>query len=144
MGLHPEYGIPDAPMEIHRRAGGLIEIPMSCAVIGGKRIPCGGGGYFRFLPYALSRRLMNRCNRQGRPVIFYIHPWEIDPDHPAIPLSRIQHFRHYHNLEKTLHKLEYLLLEYRFTSIRKLIGTDELIKEQGSNAGFLLCGTARL
>jgi polysaccharide deacetylase family protein (PEP-CTERM system associated) len=119
---HPNYGIADAPLDPYRHANGVIEIPLSCAVVAGRRVPCGGGGYFRLLPYALTRRMIDRCNRDGRGVIFYIHPWELDPDQPRIGVGRLERFRHYHNLESTERKLEQLLLDYTFTSIRQLLG----------------------
>lgn len=121
-GLHPDYGIPDAPLTMYRHDNSLLEIPISCAEIAGRRVPCSGGAYFRFYPYALTRRLIDRCHRRGYPVIFYLHTWEIDAETPRIPLPPLRAIRHYHNLEGTFAKLEQLLLDYRFTSIRTLIG----------------------
>lgn len=121
-GVHPQYGIPDAPLAIYRHGNGLMEIPLSCAEIAGQRVPCAGGAYFRFLPYFITRHLINICHRQGRPVIFYLHPWEIDHDMPRVRLPLLRAIRQYHNLEKTFAKLEQLLLDYRFTSIRTLLG----------------------
>jgi hypothetical protein len=121
--------MPGAPLDIHRHANGLVEVPMSCAVVAGRRVPCGGGGYFRLMPYALTRRLIDRCNRQGRGVIFYIHPWELDPAQPRIAAGWGERFRHYQNLESTERKLEQLLLDYTFTSIRKLLGRAETRRE---------------
>ncbi len=121
-GVHPEYGISDAPLGMYAHGNNLLEIPLSCAEFGGRRIPCAGGAYFRCFPYRITRSLIARCHRQNRPVIFYLHPWEIDEGHPRIPLSPLRAFRQYYNLKKTLPKLERLLLDYHFTSIRKLIG----------------------
>ena len=84
----------------------------------GRKLPCSGGGYFRLYPYALTRRLMRACNGQGRPVIFYLHPWEIDPAQPRVALPALKSFRHYNNLDKTFDRLERLLEDFRFTSIR--------------------------
>jgi polysaccharide deacetylase family protein (PEP-CTERM system associated) len=122
ISFHPDYGMPNAPLGIHRLSADLTEVPLSCVEHLGRRIPCGGGGYFRIYPYALTRHLMRRCNREGRPVIFYLHPWEIDPDQPRVTLSWQKRFRHYWNLDKTLGKLERLLTEFPFTSIRGVIG----------------------
>lgn len=119
IGFHPDYGIGDAPLDPYPLAAGLLEIPMSCAVVGGRRIPSSGGGYFRLLPYAVSRTLMRRCRAQGRPVIFYLHPWEIDPHQPRIQLPATRRFRHYNSLHRTLPRLERLVQDFRFTSFRR-------------------------
>jgi polysaccharide deacetylase family protein (PEP-CTERM system associated) len=122
VGFHPDYGIADASLWPYRLADGLTELPMSVAEVLGQRIPCSGGGYFRMYPYPLSSRLMRRCNRQGRSVIFYLHPWEIDPEQPRVQgLSWSKRFRHYKNLDRTGERLERLLSEFSFTSARKLL-----------------------
>jgi polysaccharide deacetylase family protein (PEP-CTERM system associated) len=123
IGFHPDYGIADAPLVIHKSAiEGLTEVPLSCAEVWGRRIPCSGGAYFRILPYFVSKYLLHRCNKQGRPVIFYIHPWEIDPDQPRVRLPLLKRFRHYCKLEHTFARLERLLTDFRFTSVKKLVG----------------------
>jgi polysaccharide deacetylase family protein (PEP-CTERM system associated) len=122
VGLHPDYGMPDSDLRVHQLADGLTELPMGVAEVFGRRIPCAGGGYFRLYPYALTRRLMRRCNRQGRPVIFYLHPWEVDPEHPRVSgMSWSTRFRHYNNLEQTEQRLERLLSDFAFTSARTLL-----------------------
>jgi polysaccharide deacetylase family protein (PEP-CTERM system associated) len=122
IGFHPDYGIPTAPLSIHRLNGSMLEVPLSCAELFGRRIPCSGGGYFRMYPYRLTRYLLKRCNRQGRPVVFYLHPWEVDPHQPRMHgLSPLKRFRHYHNLHKTLDRFASLLHDFSFTSIRKLL-----------------------
>lgn len=99
---HDLYGMPGAQTTAHTPEGaaGLLEIPISTTEIMGRRIPCGGGGYFRLLPYIWSRWAWRRVNqRDGQPSIFYFHPWELDPDQPRIegvPLK--SRFRHYTNL----------------------------------------------
>jgi polysaccharide deacetylase family protein (PEP-CTERM system associated) len=120
IGFHPDYGIPDAPLRAHRLQEGLFELPMSCAEVMGRKVPCSGGGYFRLFPYTVTRALMRRCNQQGRPVIFYLHPWEVDPEQPRVDLPALKRFRHYNNLERTAERLERLLEDFRFTSIRNL------------------------
>jgi len=121
IGLHPDYGIPDSPLGIHAITPSLTEVPLSCAVVLGKKIPCSGGGYFRIFPYAVTRRLIRRCNRQGRPVIFYLHPWEVDPGQPRVKLPWTRRFRHYCNLKRTERRLGRLLRDFQFTSIRNLL-----------------------
>jgi polysaccharide deacetylase family protein (PEP-CTERM system associated) len=121
IGLHPDYGMPNAPLSIYQPNASLIEVPLSCAELLGRRIPCGGGAYFRIFPYSLTKFLLKRCNSQGRPAIFYLHPWEIDPDQPRVALPWFKGFRHYHNLDRTLNRLEKLLADFSFTSIRKVL-----------------------
>ena len=118
---HPDYGLPDARLTIHKR-GELIEVPMSVAEILGQRVPCSGGGYFRLTPYVATRFLMRMCNRQGRPVIFYLHPWEVDADQPRVKMTLAKTFRHYNNLDKTLDRMERLLRDFKFTPIREVLG----------------------
>jgi polysaccharide deacetylase family protein (PEP-CTERM system associated) len=120
VGFHPDYGIPDFPLSAHRLPEGPFELPMSCAQVFGRKVPCSGGGYFRLFPYAATRALMRRCNEQGRPVIFYIHPWEVDPGQPRVAMPALKKFRHYNNLGLTLDRLDRLLADFRFTSIRRL------------------------
>lgn len=115
-GGHPEYGIADAPLDPYWLDGapGLLEVPMTCVEVRGRRVPCTGGGYFRLYPYALSRRLIARSNAAGRPAIFYAHPWEFDPDQPRMPLPPVKRFRHYNHLSSTLDRLDRLLAEFEW------------------------------
>ncbi|MGB9773628.1 MAG: XrtA system polysaccharide deacetylase [Bacteroidota bacterium] len=119
--FHPNYGIPDAPLHIHS-VGSLIEVPLSSARFARMRIPCSGGGYFRFFPYPFTKYLMQQCIRESRPVIFYIHPWEFDTEQPRMHPPWLKRFRHYYNLHKTWERFDRLLSDFRFTSIRKLLG----------------------
>ena len=122
MGFHPDYGIGDAPIAIHPTNDSLVEFPMSCVEIFGKRIPCSGGGYFRLYPYRLTRLLLRKCNQEGRPFVFYLHPWEVDPDQPRVEgLTALKRFRHYHNLSKTLRRFDALLRDFSFTSVRAVV-----------------------
>ena len=122
VGFHPDYGMVDADLEPHPLADGLTELPMGVVEVLGRRVPCSGGGYFRLFPYELTRRLMRRCNAQGRSVMFYLHPWELDPDQPRVPgMSWSTRFRHYNNLERTEERLERLLGDFSFTSARVLL-----------------------
>jgi polysaccharide deacetylase family protein (PEP-CTERM system associated) len=121
IGFHPDYGMATAPLHIYNISPLLIEFPLSCASILGKRIPCSGGGYFRIFPYALTRRLIHYCNKRNHPIVFYLHPWEIDPAQPRKKLPWLKQFRHYYNLDKTFNRLERLLNDFRFTSIREVL-----------------------
>ncbi len=123
VGFHPDYGVPDSRLDAHSILDGFLELPMSCALLGGHKVPCSGGGYFRLFPYAVTRRLMRQCNAQGRPVIFYLHPWEIDPGQPRVSgMSALKRFRHYNNLDRTMGRLERLLQDFQFTSAGELFG----------------------
>jgi polysaccharide deacetylase family protein (PEP-CTERM system associated) len=101
---HDHYGMPDAPRFPFYPNGtdGLLEVPITTVRLMDRNLPAGGGGYFRLLPYALSRRMMRRVNEaDGRPAIFYFHPWEIDPGQPRIAgVSAKSRFRHYVNLAR--------------------------------------------
>ena len=122
IGFHPDYGIGDAPLSPYTLGAGVTEIPMSCVEAGTWRIPCSGGGYFRQFPYSVTRRLMKRCNEAGRSVVFYLHPWEIDPGQPVVrqmPLSK--RIRHYRNLGRTEERLERMLGEFRFTTMGQFV-----------------------
>jgi len=122
VGFHPDYGIVDADPSPHLLAEGLTELPMGVADVLGRKVPCSGGGYFRLFPYAVTRLLMRRCNAQGRPVIFYLHPWELDPGQPRMEgLSWSTRFRHYNNLDRTEERLDRLLGDFSFTSARNLL-----------------------
>ena len=115
------YGFPDANPDVHvlvRPSGRLLEIPMTTTVVAGLRLPAAGGGWFRQLPYALTRSGFLRCEAEGKPGMFYIHPWELDPDQPRIPVPLLQRIRHYRGLGRMEDRLSRLLREFRFTSVR--------------------------
>jgi polysaccharide deacetylase family protein (PEP-CTERM system associated) len=112
---HDLYGIPDAPRFAFKPGSGdMVEVPITTVRMGGKNIPCGGGGYFRLLPYMWFKYAIGRVNRrEDEPVVFYFHPWEIDPDQPR------QHnvgfktrLRHYTNLSRMEARLKRLMSEF--------------------------------
>jgi polysaccharide deacetylase family protein (PEP-CTERM system associated) len=122
MAYHPDYGLPGADLRPHRLAEGVLELPMGVAEVLGRTIPCSGGGYFRLYPYRMTRWLMRTCNEQGRPVMFYLHPWELDPGQPRVAgLGWSSRFRQYNSLEKTEGRLRRLLSDFSFTSARRLL-----------------------
>jgi polysaccharide deacetylase family protein (PEP-CTERM system associated) len=118
---HDRYGISDAPRFpnlVERKEGALWEFPGSTVRVGGQNLPIGGGGYFRLLPYAVTRSAIARVNTvEKRPVMFYLHPWEIDPTQPRIKTSVVSRFRHYQNLSKTEGRLRRLLSDFSFDSV---------------------------
>jgi polysaccharide deacetylase family protein (PEP-CTERM system associated) len=120
---HDRYGISDAERSPHRLStpGGkvIVEWPLSTAQVLGLKIPVSGGGYFRILPFWVTRWGLKSINRQNRPFIFYLHPWEIDPEQPRVSASWLSRYRHYTNLDKSEHRLQVLLREFRFTTARE-------------------------
>lgn len=124
--VHPDYGIGDAPLTIYSPQSGLTEIPLSCAVLFNKNIPCSGGAYLRFLPYFLFKQLVNSVIKSGRAYIFYIHPWEIDPEMPRVKLPVLKAIRHYTNLASTFGKIERLLQDFEFTSLQDILTEEQI------------------
>ncbi len=120
---HDLYGMPEAaraPFRPHQ--GKLIEIPLTTVRRFGRNLPCAGGGYFRLLPYALSRANMRRVNRRDRmPCVFYLHPWEIDPGQPRIAgLGLKSRIRHYLNLGLMEGRLERLLRDFAWGRVDEI------------------------
>lgn len=113
---HDLYGDPDAPRTPFQPHGtALWELPMTTAQIGGRNIPCSGGGWFRLMPYPAFRLGLRQANREGRAGIFYTHPWEFDPGQPRVDgLGRLSRFRHYVNLHRTAPKFAALLADFRW------------------------------
>src|SRR5688572_1716200 len=121
---HDRYGIPDAPRWPHamaRTGGSLFEVPGSTVRLGGTNLPVAGGGYFRILPYAWTRWGMRRVNREGQPAVFYLHPWEIDPQQPRLPTSLLGRFRHYRNLDVTEARLRSLMRDFSFGPLQTVL-----------------------
>jgi polysaccharide deacetylase family protein (PEP-CTERM system associated) len=119
---HDRYGIPDAARSPHRLStpGGkvIVEWPLSTVKVLGLKIPVSGGGYFRILPFWVTRWGLKSINRHEGPFIFYLHPWEIDPEQPRVSASWLSRYRHYTNLDKSEHRLQVLLREFRFSTAR--------------------------
>ena len=137
---HDRYGIPNAERVPHRLATlngkSIVEWPLATARILGCRLPVAGGGYFRLLPYWLSRWGLASINRRElQPFIFYLHPWEIDPEQPRVSASWLSRFRHYTNLGKCEERLRRLLGEFRFGSARDGLVQLGLLPRTGTNYG---------
>ena len=111
---HDHYGMPDAPRFAHQAHADVLEIPVTTLRWGGRNYPSSGGGYFRLLPYALSRWMLRRVNEHdGQPAIFYFHPWEIDAEQPRVAgIDAKTRFRHYVNIERMPGRLEQLLGDF--------------------------------
>lgn len=108
-------GMAGARLEPHRKArpaGEIVEFPVTVANVLGKRLCFFGGGYLRLFPYPLVRQMANAVLGEGRPVIFYVHPREIDPDHPRLPMSPARSFKSYVNLRTTERKIRSILADF--------------------------------
>lgn len=127
---HDFYGISDAPRAPHRltlRSGGqLLEFPPSTLRFGTINVPVAGGGYFRVLPLAVTRWAMRRINGEGLPFLFYLHPWEIDPDQPRFKVGLKSRFRHYTNIAGCQYKLDVLLAEFPMGPVWEVLRTTAL------------------
>lgn len=125
---HDRYGIPGAPRGIHRiqtAAGALWEFPPTVARLARYNLPVGGGGYFRLYPLAMTSFCLRNFIRQIRgPFMFYVHPWELDPEQPRLRVgTRLSRFRHYVNLASTGRKLDRLLRQFRFGRLRDIMAS---------------------
>jgi polysaccharide deacetylase family protein (PEP-CTERM system associated) len=123
---HHRCGIPGAPCHpfIHETLSGNITIfPGSVVRIGKVNLPIAGGGYFRLLPYWFTNRLLRHINKRlGQPFVFYIHPWEVDPEQPRLKVStRVMRFRHYVNLSTTKAKVQRLLTHFSFNRLNCIL-----------------------
>lgn len=119
---HDRYGIPDAPrfpFRIQTGAGPLFEFPITTFRVRNHNLPVGGGGYLRLLPAWYTKLGVRRVEREGLPVIAYIHPWEVDPEQPRLPGGLTSRLRHYTNLSRTYRRLDHLLQQTSFTSFRE-------------------------
>lgn len=117
------YGYPSAPRVPHvisRPGGQLLELPLTTTRVGPVRLPASGGAYFRHLPYGLTRRAFREYASSGVPGMFYIHPWELDPEQPRVSCPPLTRLRHYGGIPKTEARLERLLSEFAFTSVDRI------------------------
>lgn len=124
---HDHYGMPSAPRFPHAPRPGLLELPVTTTRMLGRNLPAGGGGYFRLMPYQVSRWFIRRVNRiDGHPAIFYFHPWEVDPDQPRVEgIGAKTRFRHYLNLKHTERRLRRLLADFRWDRVDRVFLGEE-------------------
>ena len=127
---HDIYGIPGFhrfAVRVRRGAGEIVEVPLSTVRLLGHNFPVAGGGYFRILPYWITRLSVRRLNRRDlAPAIVYLHPWELDIDQPRLPGGAVARFRQYTNLRHVESRLRRLLSEFSFAPIRDVIDRDVL------------------
>ena len=119
---HDHYGMPDAPRFPYRSRDGLLEVPITTTRFMSRNWPAGGGGYFRLMPYAMSKWLIRRVNEvDGQSAIFYFHPWELDPEQPRVPgIDAKTRFRHYVNLHRTEDRLRQLLRDFHWDRVDRV------------------------
>jgi len=126
--LNYRYGIDDAPRWPYPITNGggqpLMEFPISTWRVFGRNLPIAGGAYFRIMPYSFTRTAFSAINRSGHPAVFYIHPWELDPHHPRIPLPRRIAATHYANLHKTEPRMRRLLSDFAFAPMRDVLDVE--------------------
>lgn len=122
--VHDHYGIPDAPRFRYQTDAGVDEIPLSTLPFSGKNMPISGGGYFRLYPYAITAWAIKQFSvREKQPYIFYLHPWEVDPDQPRVAnVSWKSRFRHYLNLRRVEHRMQLLLSGFEWSSMADIYG----------------------
>jgi polysaccharide deacetylase family protein (PEP-CTERM system associated) len=128
---HDRYGIPDAEPLPHRlktpNGNHIVEFPLTTSSIFGIKMPAAGGGYFRLYPYAFSKYLLSKVQKNDKPIVFYLHPWEIDSEQPRVKVSALSTFRHYNNLHKCERRLEKLLVDFSFSTMTDVLAKQDLL-----------------
>ena len=129
---HDRYGIPDAEPRPHvlttPGGGRLVEFPISVLRYGGAKVPVAGGGYFRLFPYGFTRWALRKLNAQQQEFVFYVHPWEVDPDQPRVEKAgAVSRFRHYLNLHRCAERLGRLLGDFEFDTMHSVLARRKLL-----------------
>jgi len=118
------YGIPDfppRPQRVDTPAGPILELPLSVRRVAGRTLAVSGGAYFRIYPYALTRANLRAHARSRGPAVFYLHPWELDPEHPRVAFAARPRLTHYFNLRATAPRLKRLLADFRFAPLGEVL-----------------------
>ncbi len=136
---HDKYGIADINPVPHLltapKGGQIVEFPITTLKSRMMTIPIAGGGYFRLFPYSFSRWGLKQINKQNRPFVFYIHPWEVDPEQPVVKnISRFSKFRHYNNLSKCKSRLIKLTDDFKFSTMKSVLVDLKLLKSDQANS----------
>jgi polysaccharide deacetylase family protein (PEP-CTERM system associated) len=125
---HDRYGMPGSPRlpYVLQAPSGreIVEFPLTTLELARWRLPIAGGGYFRLYPFALTRMGLGHISARGEPIIFYLHPWEIDPGQPRVQASWLSRFRHYNNLHKCESRLVALLGQFRWGTVESVLTQD--------------------
>ena len=140
---HDLYGIPNAKREPYIENCGhgrqIVEFPPATIQIGRMNVPIAGGGYLRLLPLSVTCWAFERYEKAGKPLVLYLHPWEIDPEQPRIEAKLRSRFRHYTNLRSTYPRLKQLLTRYSFESFRDKLASEHalpsMVKQYAAMAG---------
>jgi polysaccharide deacetylase family protein (PEP-CTERM system associated) len=132
---HDRYGIPDAEPRPHvlttPGGGRLVEFPISVLRYHGAKVPVAGGGYFRLFPYGFTRWALRRLNEEQQEFVFYVHPWEVDPEQPRVNgAGALSRFRHYLNLGRCAERLGRLLEDFEFDTMRSVLARRNLLPVQ--------------
>ena len=134
---HDRYGMPGTPRWPHRlitdKGYELAEFPLSTLKFPGYTLPIAGGGYFRLFPYWFSRMGLGSINRQGKPFVFYLHPWEVDPGQPRLDVKWFSRFRHYNNLDVCEQRLTRLLRHFNFTTMSDVLRSQGVLDSSSDN-----------
>ena len=136
---HDRYGMPGTPRWPHRlttdKGYELAEFPLSTFKLPGYTLPIAGGGFFRLFPYWFSRYGLGSINREGRPFVFYLHPWEVDPGQPRLDVKWFSRFRHYNNLDVCEQRLARLLSDFRFTTMSQVLESEGVLEPLSNTLG---------
>jgi polysaccharide deacetylase family protein (PEP-CTERM system associated) len=119
---HDRYGMPGAPrgpFRFQTPSGPMTEFPLTTFRLAGNNMPVGGGGYLRLLPRLYTRLGLQQVQKEGLPIVIYIHPWEVDAEQPRLPVSLKSRLRHYTNLSRTFDRLQSVLQEGNYTSFQE-------------------------
>lgn len=145
----PGYGYPDTPRGPHiiaRSSGQLLELPLATTTFLGARIPAAGGGYLRHFPLAVIQRAFREQARRGWPGVFYVHPWELDPEQPRLAVPALTRLRHYGGLHRTSPAIEQLIREFHFTSVERYLaassGCEQPVEPRASPSGRAMSSLA--
>ena len=136
---HDVYGIPGSERLPHKlqvpNGSTITEFPPSTLKLAKFNLPIAGGGYFRLYPYWLTRNSLRWINRrEKKPFVFYLHPWEVDPEQPKLAGKYLSRFRHYNNLDKCYTRLDKLLSEFEFTTANDVLISLGLLEEVDNNS----------
>jgi polysaccharide deacetylase family protein (PEP-CTERM system associated) len=130
IGMHDVYGVRGADPFISLLPNGLVEFPLSTIELFGKRIPVGGGGYFRLYPLSVTRSCISHINRSGHPCMFYVHPYEVGPVIPKIrELSAYRRFRHYYRSKNGATRLRRVLRGFGFAPAIEVLREQRMVEE---------------
>jgi len=130
-GVREHGGLKGASLAPYRLNGGsrdFVEFPITIVKVWGKPVCFFGGGYLRLFPYFLIKRMTDRVLTEGRPAIFYIHPREIDPNHPRLPMRPAREFKSYVNLSSTEGKIRNLLSDFQMTTLEIFLSGQDSIR----------------